>query len=85
MVDQPTEKTEIFLSLGSNINPEENLQFACRELKKTFGNIQVSSEIDNKTLKNEAANIEGVKKHLKGKDIIKKIVIPGRVVNFVVK
>jgi len=49
------------------------------------GNIQVSSEIDNKTLKNEAENVEGVKKHLKGKDIIKKIVIPGRVVNFVVK
>ena len=43
MVDQPTEKTEVFLSLGSNINPEENLQFACRELKKTFGNIQLSS------------------------------------------
>ena len=50
MVDQPTKKTEIFLSLGSNINPEENLQFACRELKKTFGNIQVSSVYRNKPI-----------------------------------
>ena len=50
MVDQPTEKTEVFLSLGSNINPEENLQYACRELKKTFGNIQVSSVYRNKPI-----------------------------------
>ena len=50
MVDQPTKKTEVFLSLGSNINPEENLQYACRELKKTFGNIQVSSVYRNKPI-----------------------------------
>ena len=38
------------MSLGSNIDPEENLRFACRELKKTFGNIQVSSVYRNKPI-----------------------------------
>ena len=50
MCDQPTEKTEVFLSIGSNVEPEENLKFACRELKKTFGNIQVSSVYRNKPI-----------------------------------
>tara|TARA_B100000953_G_scaffold8230_1_gene7362 strand:- start:593 stop:766 length:174 start_codon:yes stop_codon:yes gene_type:complete len=34
MVNHPTKKTEVFLSLGSNIDPEENLKYACGELKK---------------------------------------------------
>ena len=50
MVNQPTKKTEVFLSLGSNINPEENLKYACRELKKVFGNIQISSVYRNKPI-----------------------------------
>ena len=50
MVNQPTKKTEVFLSLGSNIDPEKNLQYACRELKKTFGNIQISSVFRNKSI-----------------------------------
>jgi len=50
MGDQSTEKTEVFLSIGSNINPEENLQLACRELKKTFHNIQASSVYRNKPI-----------------------------------
>ena len=50
MVNQPTKKTEVFLSLGSNIDPEENLQYACGELKKTFGNIQISSVYRNKPI-----------------------------------
>ena len=54
MVDQLTKKTEVFLSIGSNIDPEENLQYACRELKKTFGNIQVSS-----VYRNEPIGFEG--------------------------
>ena len=38
------------MSLGSNINPEKNLQYACKELKKTFGNIQISSVYRNKPI-----------------------------------
>ena len=50
MVNQPTKKTEVFLSLGSNIDPEQNLKYACRELKKAFGNIQISSVYRNKPI-----------------------------------
>jgi 2-amino-4-hydroxy-6-hydroxymethyldihydropteridine diphosphokinase len=50
MVNQPTKKTEVFLSLGSNIDPEKNLKYACRELKKAFGNIQISSVYRNKPI-----------------------------------
>ena len=50
MVNQPTKKTEVFLSIGSNIDPEENLKNACRELKKAFGNIQISSVYKNKPI-----------------------------------
>jgi 2-amino-4-hydroxy-6-hydroxymethyldihydropteridine diphosphokinase len=32
-----------FLSIGSNINAEENLEFAFKELKKVFSNIKSSS------------------------------------------
>mgnify|MGYP003323137504 CR=1 FL=1 len=32
-----------FLSLGSNINAEKNLEFALEELKKILSNIQSSS------------------------------------------
>ena len=50
MVNQPNKKMRVFLSLGSNIDPEENLKYACRELKKTFGNIQISSIYKNKPI-----------------------------------
>ena len=50
MASQPTKKTKVFLSLGSNIDPIENLNYACRELKKTFGNIQLSSVYRNKPI-----------------------------------
>ena len=50
MVNQPTKKTEVFLSLGSNIDPEKNLKYASRELKKAFGNIQISSVYKNKPI-----------------------------------
>ena len=50
MVNHPTKKTEVFLSLGSNIDPEKNLKYACRELKKAFGNIQISSVYRNKPI-----------------------------------
>jgi leucyl-tRNA synthetase len=52
---------------------------------KLRGNLQVPEETDDKTLKTEAAKVDGVKKHLEGKNIVKKIVIQGRLVNFVAK
>ena len=64
---------------------EDLITIAIQVNGKLRGNIQVSAEIDDKTLKSDASQIDSVKKHLDGKDIIKKIVVPGRLVNFVVK
>ena len=93
MAEELNDQMNAFESLSYEMWPVYNAELAKSDLitiaiqvnGKLRGNIQVSSKIDNKTLKNEAANVDGVKKHLLGKDIIKKIVVPGRVVNFVVK
>ena len=52
---------------------------------KLRGNLQLPLETDDNTIKTEAAKVDSVKKHLEGKDIVKKIVVPGRLINFVVK
>ncbi len=93
MAEELNEQMNAFESLSYEMWPVYNAELAKSDLitiaiqvnGKLRGNIQVSSEIDNKTLINEASNVEGIKKHLEGKVIIKKIVVPGRVVNFVIK
>jgi leucyl-tRNA synthetase len=69
----------------ADLAKEDLITIAIQVNGKLRGNIQVSSDIKDKVLKSEASNIESVKKYLDGKDIVKKIVVPGRLVNFVVK
>jgi 2-amino-4-hydroxy-6-hydroxymethyldihydropteridine diphosphokinase len=38
---------DVYVSAGSNVAPEENLRLACRELRKRFGSIDVSSVYRN--------------------------------------
>ena len=64
---------------------EDLVTIAIQVNGKLRGNLQLPEETDDKTLKTEASKIEGVKRHLEGKNIIKKIVVPGRLINFVVK
>ena len=64
---------------------EDLVTIAIQVNGKLRGNLQLPEETDDKTLKTEASKIEGVKRHLEGKNIIKKVVVPGRLVNFVVK
>ena len=40
---------------------------------------------DEETIKNKALTNENVKKHIEGKEIVKVIVIKGKIVNIVVK
>ena len=54
MPDGPHAPVEVFLSAGSNIRPEENLQLACRELSADFGALTLSS-----VYRNEAVGFEG--------------------------
>ncbi|SVC52410.1 uncharacterized protein METZ01_LOCUS305264, partial [marine metagenome] len=72
-------------NFDAELAKEDLITIAIQVNGKLRGNIQVKSDIDDKTLKTEASNIETVKKHLDGREIIKKIVVPGRLVNFVVK
>ena len=40
----------VFVSLGSNINPEDNLQFGLNELRRRFGEVRMSSVYRNKAV-----------------------------------
>ena len=64
---------------------EDLVTIAIQVNGKLRGNLQLPLETDDKTIKTEAAKVDGVKKYLEGKDIVKKVVVPGRLVNFVVK
>ena len=64
---------------------EDMITIAIQVNGKLRGNLQLSLGTDDKTIKTDAAKVDGVKKYLEGKDIVKKIVVPGRLVNFVVK
>ena len=52
---------------------------------KVRGTITVSADENEDEIKEKALNEENVKKHIEGKEIVKVIVIKGRIVNIVVK
>ena len=93
MAEELNEQINAFASLSYTTWPEFDVELAKEDLitiaiqvnGKLRGNLQVPAETDDKTLKTEAAKVDGVKKHLESKNIVKMIVIPGRLVNFVAK
>ena len=93
MAEELNEQINAFASLSYTTWPEFDVELAKEELitiaiqvnGKLRGNLQVPAETDDKTLKTEAAKVDGVRKHLEGKKIVKKVLVPGRLVNFVVK
>ena len=64
---------------------EDLVTIAIQVNGKLRGNLQLPLETDDNTIKTEATKVDSVKKHLEGKDIVKKVVVPGRLINFVVK
>lgn len=42
--------TEVYLGIGSNIEPEENLRFAIRELRRRFGELDLSPVYESRPL-----------------------------------
>ena len=52
---------------------------------KLRGKVTVATDADQQTLEQAAAADEGVARFLKGKNVVKTIVVPGRLVNFVAK
>ena len=93
MAEELNEQLHAFDSLSYTRWPEYDEKLAKEDLVtiaiqvngKLRGNLELPAETDDKTLKTEAAKVDGVKKHLEGKNIVKKIIIPGRLVNFVAK
>ena len=93
MSEELNEQMDSFESLSyaqwpnfdKNLAKEDLITIAIQVNGKLRGSIQESDDIDDKTLKSESSKIESVKKYLDGKEIIKKIIVPGRLVNFVVK
>jgi len=46
----------IYISIGSNINPAENIQYALQDLKQTFGEIACSTHYESKSVGFEGDN-----------------------------
>jgi leucyl-tRNA synthetase len=93
MAEELNAQMNAFASLSYTKWPEFDEKLAKEDLVtiaiqvngKLRGSLKLPAETDDKTLKTEAAKVDGVKKHLEGKNIVKKIIIPGRLVNFVAK
>ena len=64
---------------------EETKEIAVQVNGKVRGTIQIFVEDDEQSIKERAMENENVAKHLEGKEIVKVIVIKGKIVNIVVK
>ena len=64
---------------------EENVTIGVQVNGKVRGTITVSNDESEEDIKEKGLNEENVKKHIEGKEIVKVIVIKGRIVNIVVK
>ena len=64
---------------------EENVTIGVQVNGKVRGTITVSNDESEEDIKAKALNEDNVKKHIEGKEIVKIIVIKGRIVNIVIK
>tara|TARA_B100000315_G_C14033663_1_gene344331 strand:- start:64 stop:429 length:366 start_codon:yes stop_codon:yes gene_type:complete len=82
-------KNSVFLELFSvydkSLSEEDTITVAVQVNGKLRGNIEVIKTIENNELLTIAKKHENVSIHLKDKNMIKEIVVPQRLVNFVVK
>ena len=68
-----------------NKTVEDTKEIAVQVNGKVRATIQISIEDDDETIKEKALDCENVQKHIEGKEIVKIIVIKGKIVNIVVK
>jgi len=64
---------------------DETKEIAVQVNGKVRGTITIHVDDNEDIIKEKALNEENVKKHIEGKDIVKVIVIKGKIVNIVVK
>ena len=76
---------QIYPVYDPSLAEEDTMTIAVQINGKLRGSVEVSKEIEKDALLKEVKNNNNVKHHLTGKKIIKEIVVPQRLVNFVVK
>ena len=76
---------EAFPEFDAALAEEDTISIAVQVNGKLRGNIEVVKTLEKDALLVEARKHENVNHHLAGKEIIKEIVVPQRLVNFVVK
>ena len=64
---------------------EDKISIGVQVNGKVRGTIEVDNGLDEEEIKKMALDVENVKRHIEDKEIIKVIVIKGRIVNIVVK
>jgi leucyl-tRNA synthetase len=76
---------ESFPEYEKNLTEEDTMTIAVQINGKLRGSVEVSKHIEKDALLEIVKKNENVEVHLNGKDIIKEIIVPQRLVNFVVK
>ena len=76
---------EAFPEFDTTLAEEDTIAIAIQVNGKLRGNIEVVKTLEKDALLLEARKHENVHHYLAGKEIIKEIVVPQRLVNFVVK
>ena len=76
---------EAFPEFDAALVEEDTISIAVQVNGKLRGNIEVVKTLEKDALLVAARKHENVNHHLVGKEIIKEIVVPRRLVNFVVK
>ena len=64
---------------------EDEKQIAVQVNGKVRGEITINTSLTEDEIKEKALNHENVKKHISGKEVVKVIVIKGKIINIVVK
>ena len=64
---------------------EDTKSIAVQVNGKVRGLIEIATDEDEESIKKKALEVDNVKKNLEGKEIVKVIVIKGKIVNIVVK
>ena len=64
---------------------EDEIEIGVQVNGKVRGTISINKDEEEDVIKEKALQVENVKKHIDGKEIVKFIVIKGKIVNIVVK
>jgi len=64
---------------------EDEIEIGVQVNGKVRGTIIINKDEEEDTIKEKALEVDNVKKHIDGKEIVKFIVIKGKIVNIVVK